>query len=315
MRQGLVMAIVIALISGIAAAQTSVERQRAMPYFKKAWEFMRAESWPEAAKAFQQAIDTDHEYEDAYYGLGLASMRMKKYGDAIPAYVKCRDLYRAQAGKQFTNSQDAQRHRQDRLVEIDEQIRLTQTGPQSLTSQDRVRQLQDQRRQIQDYISRGNNVTVDNSVPSFVYADLRQCRVRRARTLPCCICNGQWGDAVQRIQVPADRRRRRESGAPRRGHSYRAATSRARCTHPGRVDPCRLGGRQEAMTKSESAAKRKSSSDWSSTSLPDPFLLGNPVELALHCLRQTDRDGIPHRCKRFYYTIVRRRKRLGHQLK
>ena len=191
MRQGLVMAIVIALISGIAAAQTSVERQRAMPYFKKAWEFMRAESWPEAAKAFQQAIDTDHEYEDAYYGLGLASMRMKKYGDAIPAYVKCRDLYRAQAGKQFTNSQDAQRHRQDRLVEIDEQIRLTQTGPQSLTSQDRVRQLQDQRRQIQDYISRGNNVTVDNSVPSFVYADLGSAYFRTE----------QWADAEREYKL------------------------------------------------------------------------------------------------------------------
>ena len=30
-------------------------------------------------KTFQQAIDTDHEFADAYYGLGLANMRMKKY--------------------------------------------------------------------------------------------------------------------------------------------------------------------------------------------------------------------------------------------
>ena len=94
---------------------------------------MRVEDWPDAAKSFQQAIETDREFEDAYYGLGLAQMRMKKYGEAIAAYVKCRDLYRAQAGKKFTNSQDAQRYRQDRLTEIDEQIRLTQTGPQSLT--------------------------------------------------------------------------------------------------------------------------------------------------------------------------------------
>ncbi len=136
---------------------------------------MRAEAWPDAAKAFQEAIDTDRDFEDAYYGLGLANMRMKKYADAIAAYLKCRDLYRAQAGKQFTNRQDAQRYRQDRLTEIDEQIRLTQTGPQPLTTQDRIRQLQDQRRQIQDYISRGNNATVENSVPAFVYADSWQC--------------------------------------------------------------------------------------------------------------------------------------------
>ncbi len=162
-----------------------------MPYFKKALEFMRAEAWPEAAKTFQQAIDTDHEYEDAYYGLGLANMRMKKYADAIQAYVKCRDLYRAQAGKQFTNRQDAQRYRQDRLVEIDEQIRLTQTGPQSLTTQDRVRQLQDQKRQIQDYISRGNNVTVENSVPAFVYADLGSAYFRTE----------QWADAEREYKA------------------------------------------------------------------------------------------------------------------
>ena len=94
-------------------------------------------------------------------------------------------LYRAQAGKQFTNSQDAQRHRQDRLVEIDEQIRLTQTGPQSLTSQDRVRQLRINDDRIQDYISRGNNVTIDNSVPAFVYADLGSAYFRTE----------QWADA------------------------------------------------------------------------------------------------------------------------
>ena len=168
MRQGLLLLTVVALMSGTAAAQTSMERERARPDYKKGWDFMRIEDWANAAKSFQQAIETDREFEDAYYGLGSAQMRMKKYAEAIAAYVKCRDLYRAQAGKKFTNTQDAQRYRQDRLTEIDEQIRLTQTGPQSLTSQDRVRQLQDQRRQIQDFISRSGNVSIENSVPAFV---------------------------------------------------------------------------------------------------------------------------------------------------
>ncbi len=123
MRQGLLLLTVVALMSGTAAAQTSMERERARPYVRTAWEFMRNEAWPDAAKSFQQAIETDREFEDAYYGLGLAQMRMKKYAEAIAAYVKCRDLYRAQAGKKFTNTQDAQRYRQDRLTEIDEQIR------------------------------------------------------------------------------------------------------------------------------------------------------------------------------------------------
>jgi len=183
MRQGLLLLTVVALMSGTAAAQTSMERERARPYVRSAWEFMRNEAWPDAAKSFQQAIETDREFEDAYYGLGLAQMRMKKYAEAIAAYVKCRDLYRAQAGKKFTNTQDAQRYRQDRLTEIDEQIRMNQTGPQSLTSQDRVRQLQDQRRQIQDYISKGGNVSIENSVPAFVSVALGSAYFRTEQFL------------------------------------------------------------------------------------------------------------------------------------
>ena len=99
MRQGLLLLTVVALMSGTAAAQMSIARERARPYARTAWEFMRNEAWPEAAKSFQQAIEADREFEDAYYGLGLAQMRMKKYAEAIAAYVKCRDLYRAQAGK------------------------------------------------------------------------------------------------------------------------------------------------------------------------------------------------------------------------
>jgi tetratricopeptide (TPR) repeat protein len=93
MRQGLLLLTVVALMSATAAAQTSMERERARPDYKKGWDFMRIEDWGNAAKSFQQAIDTDREFEDAYYGLGSAQMRMRKYAEAIAAYVKCRDLY------------------------------------------------------------------------------------------------------------------------------------------------------------------------------------------------------------------------------
>ena len=160
------------LLSAPLHGQVSPERERARPHVRTAWEFMRTESWPDAAKAFQQAIDVDREFEDAYYGLGLANMRMKKFGEAIPAYVKCRDLYQAMAGKQFSNRQDAQRYRQDRMTEIDEVTRQLQSGPQSQATQERLRQLQEQKRQIQEYAQRSGGLTVGQSVPAFVYLAL-----------------------------------------------------------------------------------------------------------------------------------------------
>jgi superkiller protein 3 len=191
MRQGLILATIVTLVSGFVAAQTSPDRQRATTSALKAWDYMRAESWPEAAGAFQQAIDIDHEFEDAYHGLGLANMRMKKYAQAIQAYVKCRDLYRAQAGKQFSNRQEAQRYRQDRLVEIDEMLRQSQSGPQTQGTNERVRQLQEQRRQVQESASRGNNATVQDSVPAFVYVDLGTAYFRTE----------QWADAEREFKA------------------------------------------------------------------------------------------------------------------
>ena len=58
MRLGLVAALIVALVSGTAAAQTSMERQRAMKTYNKAWQFLTAEAWPEAAKTFQEAMFT-----------------------------------------------------------------------------------------------------------------------------------------------------------------------------------------------------------------------------------------------------------------
>ena len=163
-----IFAALLTLVSGSVLAQLNPERDRAKPHVARAWGFMREEAWADAAKAFQQAIEIDREYEGAYYGLGLASVRLKKYEDAIGAYLKCRELYGALAGKQFANRQDAQRYRQDRLTEIDDVIRQYQSGPQTASSQDRLRQLNQQRRDIQEYISRGNTLTVENSVPAFV---------------------------------------------------------------------------------------------------------------------------------------------------
>ena len=142
---------------------------------------MRAEAWEKAVKSFQNAIAIDPTFEVPYYGLGRAHMAMKNYTFAIVAYEKCRDLYRAQAGKQFTNAQDAQRFRQDRLTEIDDQIRMAQTGPQTAARADLVRQLQNVRRDVQENMQRGNNMTIEPSTPAWVSLALGSAYFRSGR--------------------------------------------------------------------------------------------------------------------------------------
>ena len=86
-----------------ASAQLHADRERAHVQYRVGWENMRAEAWEKAVKSFQEAIEIDPSYELAYYRLGRANMALKRYDQAIAAYSKCRDLYRAQAGRLFAN--------------------------------------------------------------------------------------------------------------------------------------------------------------------------------------------------------------------
>lgn len=153
-------------------AQSDAARGRAMPPYRIGWENMRAEAWPEAVRAFQQALDVDPTFELAHYGLGRAHMAQKKYAEAVEALSKCRDMYQAQTGRQFANRQEAQRFRRDNLTELDELIRQTQQMPQTQRMQDTLRQLQERRRLLQESIQRGSNMTIEASVPSFVSLSL-----------------------------------------------------------------------------------------------------------------------------------------------
>jgi tetratricopeptide (TPR) repeat protein len=183
----MVMALVAAtLVSALPAqAQTTDLRQKARPHVATAWEHMRKEAFDQAIKKFQEAIDIYPEFEDAYYGLGLANVRLRRYDAAIAAYLKCRDLYESQSGRQFANQQEAQRYRRERMMELDEAARLMQSGPQTMQTQSRLRQLDEQRRTLEEAIQRGNSFSVGGGVPSFVHLALGSAYFRIER----------WADA------------------------------------------------------------------------------------------------------------------------
>ena len=174
------------LIVGVVAsaspfAQGKTIRERARVQNQLGWEDMKSEAWERAARSFQNAIDIDPEFEIAHYGLGRANMALKKFDAAVAAYERCRNLYRAQAGRTFTNAQEAQRYRRDRILEIDEQLRMMQSGPMTAGRADTVRQLQNQRRDIQESIQRGDDMTIESTVPAWVSLALGSAYFRSGR--------------------------------------------------------------------------------------------------------------------------------------
>lgn len=175
--------IALILLGAVAAgAQSPTLRDRARAENKRGWDYMRAERFEDAVKAFQSAVEADPTFEMPWYGLGRAHLAAKQFVSAASALTRCRDLYLAQVGRRFTNQHEAQRFRADRVIELDEMIRQIQSGPQTLRSQDQLRQVQEQKRQLQEIITRGNNISIENAVPAWVSLSLGSALFRSGRS-------------------------------------------------------------------------------------------------------------------------------------
>jgi tetratricopeptide (TPR) repeat protein len=167
-----------ALVPAPARAQVntlkgaSPEAKLANQHYRNGWEAMHAESWDEAAREFQAAIDSDDKFTLAYYSLGRAEMGRHNFQKAIAAYTACKQLYVRVGGERFTNQLDYRKRLEDRILEYQtalQQAQRTSTGRGATQSQSLyTRELQTQLMTLQQAKDRNDNVTIDASIPYFV---------------------------------------------------------------------------------------------------------------------------------------------------
>jgi len=177
------------VLSGAANGQpqyfkgASPEARRANQHYKSGWEAMRRESWDEAAKEFQAALDSDAKFTLAYYSLGRAEMGRKNFSRAIDAYVACRDLYVKAGGERFTNELDYKRRLEDRILEYQTAIQQAQQGATGKAQSQQLitRQLQTQLMTLQQARDRTDNVRIEVDVPFFVPMALGAAYFRSSR--------------------------------------------------------------------------------------------------------------------------------------
>jgi tetratricopeptide (TPR) repeat protein len=161
--------------------RTDPNIERAQTHYKLGWESLRSEAWDAAVKEFQQAIDLYPKFTLAYYGLGKAHMGLRRYPAAAQAFETCKEFYVVRAGEKFSGQFDAQRARQDRMMELQDLSKQFSKGPQTASVQDAQRQIQNAIRQTQSDTERGANVNIDASVPAFVSLALGSAYFRAER--------------------------------------------------------------------------------------------------------------------------------------
>jgi tetratricopeptide (TPR) repeat protein len=187
-----ILALVASLVVPCASAaqgakNASAEAQRANQHYARGWSAVRAESWDDAARQFQQAIDNDPRFTLAYYSLGRAEMGRRDFAKAIAAYTKCREIYLAGGGEQFTNQMTARQRLTDRILEY--QVALSQATSQTSAGRSNtqsqslyVRELQAQIARLEQARDRNTNVSLETTeVPYFVPMALGAAYFRSGR--------------------------------------------------------------------------------------------------------------------------------------
>jgi tetratricopeptide (TPR) repeat protein len=161
--------------------QISPDQQKAQMQYRAGWELMRAENFEEAAARFHAATQLDPKLTLAFYGLGRADVARKRFVEAITAYTTCRRLYLDRAGQKFTAQADANRAREDELMELRELQRQNGNGPQTTASANNQRLIQNRMRQVQDNLDRNRVMDIDTAVPAFISLALGSAYFRAQR--------------------------------------------------------------------------------------------------------------------------------------
>jgi tetratricopeptide (TPR) repeat protein len=172
-------------LTTIAAAQppgqTNANGERSKKHYLTAWQHMRAEEFDQAAEEFHSAIELNPKFAMAYFGLGRAYQNLHRYAEAVEALSTSRNLYQTQASTKFNSQMEADRYRQDRLMELQDMKTQIGKGPQSERTQNEMRQVDNAIRMTNEDKSRGLNLAIEEPVPSFVSLSLGSALFRAER--------------------------------------------------------------------------------------------------------------------------------------
>ena len=179
----LLVALILAATPAIAQPppRTNPDAALGQVHYNSAWDLMRSEKYEDAIAEFREALRLNPKLNMARYGIGRAQMALHQYDAAIQEYTACRSYILAQEGAKYTGQAEANRVRQDRMMELQDLQRQYSKGPQNNQTADMQRQIQNSMRITQDDTDRGQNISIESSVPAFLSVALGSAYFRADR--------------------------------------------------------------------------------------------------------------------------------------
>jgi len=154
------MLLVVSLGNGWAAwADDARQRQRyaqAREHYRSGEGHMSQEDFPGALTEFQAAVSLDPEHTLAHYSMGQAYMALKRYPEAVDAYVACRETVRARAALDLRRRGELERERDEEIRETQRALaRWRQTRSPGGASPNVTMRLQERLRLLQQEKNKG----------------------------------------------------------------------------------------------------------------------------------------------------------------
>jgi tetratricopeptide (TPR) repeat protein len=117
-------------ITSPAAAQLvdSVSHETALTHFRLGEELLHSEQFDGAVTEFQAAIKFDPLLTIAHYELGQTYMAMRRYNDAVRAYLACRDAFERISGLAARNDFAVDQRREEDIRTLKEELSELQSG-------------------------------------------------------------------------------------------------------------------------------------------------------------------------------------------
>ena len=131
MRAKVLIALVALPAAGLSRADDSFDAQKrreAEQAYRQGEEKMRAESFEQAVAHFRTAIKLDPLLSIAHYSLGQSFMALRRYPEAVQAYLGCRESFERVASLSTQDKNAIEKAREDEIRELKDSLLRVQQG-------------------------------------------------------------------------------------------------------------------------------------------------------------------------------------------
>ena len=108
--------------------QKEVNREEARQHYRAGERLVIRENFEGAVREFRSATELDSEYVLAYYSMGQALMALRRYPEALAAYVGARETILRQSHMDQGARSAAERERRDQIDELERSLDMVRSG-------------------------------------------------------------------------------------------------------------------------------------------------------------------------------------------